>query len=120
MTRCRRGNPRQNRRIECSNRPGARYEAPEAIACHDQAVDEGLGAVLDSTRRPDTGPVAHEEPEIQAADALQQTLEDVGMSAQIHPAQPPGFVEMGVEPVRGARRAGAAGATRGRLESAGD
>ena len=36
----------------------------------------------------------HEQPEIEAADMHEHTLQDVGMPAQMHPAHAPDFVEM--------------------------
>ena len=38
--------------------------------------------------------LAHEQPEIQAANLQKQALEDVAVSAQVHAAQPPGSGEM--------------------------
>ena len=74
----------------------ARQEPPEAAQCGGQGVDAGAGAALEAARRADTGQAPHQEAEIQTADAHHEALDDVGMAAQIHPAQPPGFVEMRV------------------------
>ena len=64
--------------------------------CEPQGVDKGAGAALEAARRPDAQHLPHEQPEIQAADLQEHALEDVAVSAQVHPAQPPGGVEMRV------------------------
>ena len=79
-----------------NGRPAARYEAPKAVRREDQGVDEGSGAALKATRRPDARQSPHEEAQIQAADVHKEALEHVGVPAQMHAAQSPGFVEMGV------------------------
>ena len=45
---------------------------------------------------PDARQFAHEEAQIRATDVDEQTLEHVGVSAQMHAAQSPGFVKVGV------------------------
>ena len=66
----------------------ARYEAPEAAQCEQQGLAEGIGAALEAARRPEARHLAHEQSEIQAADMQEHALEDVAVSAQMHPAQP--------------------------------
>ena len=89
-------NPRRNARIERTSRSGRRYRAPAAAESPDQDVKECAGAALEAARGPDAGQFAHEEAQIRAADVDEQTLEHVGVSAQMHAAQSPGFVEVSV------------------------
>ena len=64
----------------------------------DQGVEQRSGAALKASRRPDARQLAHEQAQVQSANAHQEPLEDVGMAAQMDSAQPPGFVEIGVRP----------------------
>src|SRR4029450_2223783 len=43
--------------------------------------------------------VAHQEPEIEGAGVHDQSLQDVGMAAQVHPAQAAGVIDMGKRPL---------------------
>ena len=62
----------------------------------DQDVHECRGAALEGTRRPDAGQFPHEQTQIRPADVHEQSLEHVGMAAQMHAPQASRFVEMGV------------------------
>ena len=83
-------------RMGSPGRPPARPEPPEAAQCGGQVVDAGAGAALEAARRADAGQAPHQKAQILAADVHQEPLEHVGMPAQMHPAQSPGFVEMRV------------------------
>ena len=67
---------RRNRRCRASTRAQARPWRPRGV--------------------PTPSNLPYERPEIQAADLQEQAIEDVPVSAQVHPAQPPGGVEMRV------------------------
>ena len=54
------------------------------------------GAALEATGRPDTGQFPHEQTQIRSADMHEQSLEHVGMAAQMQAPQSSRFVEMGV------------------------
>jgi hypothetical protein len=54
----------------------------------------GRQAILRPARLAATNQVAHDEPEIEAARMNQQTLEDIGVAAQMRAAHPTGVVEM--------------------------
>ena len=90
------GNPRRIARIKRTSRSGKRYRAPATAESPDQGVEQCPGAALETTRGPDARQFAHEEAQIRATDVDEHTLEHVGVSAQMHAAQSPGFVEMGV------------------------
>ena len=90
------GNPRRIARTNRTSRSGQRYKVPAAAESLDQGIKKCPSAALEAARDPDARQFAHEEAQIRAADVHQQALEDVGMAAQIHAAQPSGFVEMGV------------------------
>ena len=80
--------------ISLHERRWARYEPPEAAQCEHHGLDEDMGAALEAARRPEARQLAHEQSEIQAAGLQQHALEDIAVSAQVHPAQAPGGVEM--------------------------
>ena len=82
--------------IERIWRPGARYGAPEAAAQGDQGTEHGHRAAVEAPRRADARQLPHEQPEIEAADMHEHTLQDVGLPAQMRAAHPPGRVEMRV------------------------
>ena len=86
MSRCHGTNPRRLCPISRHEGRWARYEAPEAAQCEQQGVAEGIGAALEAARRPEARHLAHEQSEIQAADMQEHALEDVAVSAQMHPA----------------------------------
>ena len=69
---------------------------PEAAAEVDHCAAWGHGAALETPRRPDARQLPHQQPEIEAADVHEQPLQDVVVSAQMHPPHPPGLVEMRV------------------------
>ena len=90
------GNPRRIARIKRTSRSGKRCKAPAAAERSDQGVKECPRAALETARGPDARQCAHEEAQIRATDVDEQTLEHVGVSAKMHAAQAPGFVEVGV------------------------
>ena len=90
------GNPRRIARIKRTIRSGKRYKTPGAAESRDQGIKKCPGAALEAARGPDARQFAHEEAQIRATDVDEQTLEHVGVSAQMHAAQSPGFVEVGV------------------------
>ena len=90
------GNPRRIARIKLTSRSGRRYQAPAAAESPDQGGKESPGAALEAARRPDARQFAHKEAQIRGTDVDEQALEHVGVSAQMHAAQSPGFVEVGV------------------------
>ena len=96
MTRRRRANSGLSRPTTPHEGLRARYEAPEASQGAFQSVEEGGRAVLEATRRANARQVSHEQAEIQAAGVDEEALPDVGVPPQMHPAQAPGLVEMGV------------------------
>ena len=49
----------------------------------DEAPDTHRRAVLEAPRRTDARQLPHEQPEIGAADVHEQSLQDVGMAAQV-------------------------------------
>ena len=101
MKQGREANSRGIGRIDRFHRPGKRYRAPAAAESPDlQGVKESPGAALEAARGPEACQFAHEEAQIRAADVDEQTLEHVGVSAQMHAAQSPGFVEVSVRSVR--------------------
>jgi hypothetical protein len=55
---------------------------------------EGRRAILQPAQRAAADQVAHDESEIEAARMNQQTLEDIGVAAQMRAAHPTGVVEM--------------------------
>lgn len=59
---------------------------------------------VETARRANARQSPHEEAEIEAGDMHQEALEHVGRPAQIHAAQSPGFVEMGIGLSRGSPR----------------
>ena len=62
----------------------------------DQGIEECRSAALEAARCPDAGQFAHEQTQIRPADLHEQSLEHVGMAAQMHAPQSSRFVEMGV------------------------
>ena len=56
--------------------------------------DNGRQAILQPARRAAADQAAHDEPKIEAARMNQQALEDIGVTAQMRAAHPPGVVEM--------------------------
>ena len=94
----------------------AQYEAPEGSQGTFHGVEEGACAVLEAAWRADPRQAPHQQAEIQAAGVDQEALADVRVAPQMHPAQAPGFIEVGVgslkafsaEPLQ-PPRAGAAG-----------
>ena len=77
-------------------RAGRRYRAPDAAQQVDQGVDEGARAALEAARRAGAGQVAHEEPQVEAADLHEQTLQDVSVAALVQAAHPVSLIELGV------------------------
>ena len=71
-----------------------RYEVPETAQNESQGVEKG--AALEAARRADARQASHEQAQVQAAGVNQEALADVGVPPQMHAAQPPGLVEMGV------------------------
>ena len=96
MTQRRRACPRRIRRSTPHERLRARYGAPETAQDELQGVEKRPDAALEATRRADARQTSHEQAEIQAAGVHQEALADVGVPPQMHPAQAPGLVEMGV------------------------
>ena len=61
---------------------------------HQKLGDDDRQAILQAARRAAADQVAHDEPKIEAARMNQQTLEDIGVAAQMRAAHPTGVVEM--------------------------
>jgi hypothetical protein len=68
--------------------------APEVAHQRQKRSHDGDEPPLQCSRRPDANQLPHEQSEIEAGRVNQQSLADVRMSAQVHAAQPPGFIEM--------------------------
>ena len=74
--------------------PGRPYTPPARAEEADQDGDTRRRAALEAPRCADARQLPHEQPEIEPAHLHEQTFEDIGMAAQMHPAHAPGFVQM--------------------------
>ena len=83
--------------LNCAVRgPGWPYACPDATERDDQGGERRRRVALEAPRRAHAGQLAQEQPEVEPADVNEQTLENVGVSTQVHAAHPARLVEMRV------------------------
>ena len=61
----------------------------------DESAESRDEPALEAARGPDANQLPHEEPEIEGAGVDQQSLQNVGVPAEVHAAHPAGLIEMG-------------------------
>jgi len=75
-----------------------RHLLPERLNQHQKASKNGHAPPLESPRCTDADQLTDEEPEIEAAGVNQQSLENVGVAAEMHAAHAARLEEMGEGP----------------------
>jgi hypothetical protein len=96
MTPCHRRDSERIRWAWRLKRPEGPSEGPEAAESDTHGVARHRRATLDAPRRAYLGQLPQEQPEVEPADMYEQTLEDVGVSPQMHATHPARLVEMRV------------------------
>ena len=76
--------------------PGWPYACPDAPDRDDHGGECRHRSALEAPRRAHARQLAQGQPEVEAADVNEQTLENVGVSPQMHAAHPARLVEMRV------------------------
>ena len=83
-------------RVGRTGQSATRQEVPKTAQRAGQGVDEGAGGGPGGCAASRHRSVAASAGPVYAADVHQGSLEHAGIPAQMYPAQPPGFVKMGV------------------------